>query len=498
LRIVITATSGSDAADVYTLRPDGTDLRRLTTDGMSRAANWTPDGRILFMRGIVGRTATQIDAPAAWTMEADGSSAVEVVAAQLLGDSIVGFGPAWQPTGGPAIVPLPWAPGPGAAVGPPPPTPAPTPLPDLGPGFSWTGSMIAVPEGFGGGLATLLADGRVLILHACLASAELYDPATGTFTTTGSLMAARSGETATRLLDGRVLITGGASCDDGNPGVWATAELFDPATGTFTAVGSMTRPRQGHTATLLPDGHVLIAGGTSGVAAVALGHVQLASVRTVATEPEVLATAELFDPATGSFSRTGSMTSPRVHHAATALADGSVLLAGAGDEGLPNDASAEVYVPATGRFHKTGSMHTARWAHTATLLEDGRVLVAGGKDFDGYSFSSAELFDPATGTFSSAGSMLAGRQGHTATLLLDGRVLIAGGWDSETQGWQVLAAAELYDAAAGTFTSIGSIGAPRTDHTATLLLDGRVLIAGGNDIRNSGGIVLSSALLYQP
>jgi hypothetical protein len=496
-RIVISASSG-EARDVYTIRSDGTDLLRLTSDGVSRAASWTPDGRILFARGTPG--AAGADGPALWTMDADGSNGAEIVGAQALGVPFAdAFSlPAWQPTGGPAIVPPPWSPGGGIPVGPPEPTAPATPLPDLAPGFSWTGSMNLVSEGFGGAIATLLTDGRVLIIHACLPTAELYDPGTGTFTATGALAAARIGEAATLLPDGRVLVTGGGSCDDANPGTWATAEVYDPTSGSFSGVGSMSRPRQGHTATLLPDGRVLVAGGTTGAAAVAAGGIQLASVRSVATYPDVLATAELYDPATGTFSRTGSMTTERVNHTATQLADGRVLVVGAGDSNFGNLPSAEVYDPATGAFHGTGSMAVGRYSHTATLLLDGRVLVAGGKNGESNSLDSAELYDPATGRFSSAGSMHDARAGYTATRLLDGRVLIAGGWDNEGQSWQVLSAAELYDAGAGTFTVIGSIGEPRTDQTATLLADGRVLIAGGTDIDNSGGVNLTSAVLYRP
>ena len=260
----------------------------------------------------------------------------------------------------------------------------------------------------------------------------------------------------------------------------------------------MRSPREDHTATLLPDGRVLVAGGTTGTSAVAARGVTLASIRTVAAPPEALKTAELFDPATGTFSPTGSMTTARASHTATALLDGRVLFVGAGDV-YPSDTSAELYDPGTGTFHRTGSMTIGRFRHTSTLLRDGRVLITGGVDIDtSFSYASAELYDPGDGTFSSAGLMHTARQGHTATGLLDGRVLIAGGWDNDSQGWQVLSSTELFDPATGAFTVIGSMGDARTGHTATLLIDGRVLIAGGSYFDNAGSTNVTSAVLYLP
>jgi hypothetical protein len=236
--------------------------------------------------------------------------------------------------------------------------------------------------------ATLLNDGRVLIARGADLSQPslLYDPSTNAFATTGSMTTARVGQTATLLSDGRVLIAGGFGVQGGPLVGLASAELYDPKTGKFSPTGSMTTARVGQTATLLSDGRVLIAGGAT--ADIIAG--------------KMLASAELYDPKTGTFSPTGSMITARGVQTATLLSDGRVLIAGgsdlrliAGGSDSPGDslaggslASAELYDPTTGRFSPTGSMTTARVDQTATLLSDGRVLIAGGSD------SSAELYQP--------------------------------------------------------------------------------------------------------
>ena len=260
----------------------------------------------------------------------------------------------------------------------------------------------------------------------------------------------------------------------------------------------MHSPRESHTSTLLADGRVLITGGLTGPAANGSAGVTLAAFRLVETTANVLKTAEVYDPATGTFSTTGSMSSIRDQHTATLLDDGRVLVVGGGGEGYASVSSADLYDPATGTFSKTGSMKKGRWLQAATLLHDGRVLITGGRSPNDSVYASAEIFDPATGRFSSTGTMDDGRQQHTATLLQDGRVLVAGGYWSDGQNWRVLSSTEVYDPATGTFSPTGSMGAPRDSHTATLLDDGRVLIAGGEDIGNSGGVSVESALLYQP
>ncbi len=363
--------------------------------------------------------------------------------------------------------------------------------------FSRTGSM-ATERQFQS--ATLLADGRVLVAGGKTAdswtsSAELYDPATGTFSATGSMTTPRAFHTATLLADGRVLIVGGNGLTSS---YGMSAELYDPATGKFslagvgrghtatpapTDVGCSTNncgtafvpPLDGHTATLLADGRVLIAGGREGAGSVAA--------------------AEIYDPTSDTFAPTGSMTTPRAYQAAALLSNGEVLIVGGENVQASSDrtlASAELYDPATGTFSATGAMAAAREYETATRLADGRVLVAGGSQptmSGSGTLSSAELYDPVSGAFSPAGSMTAARSDHSATLLDDGRVLIAGGDDSA----QALSSAETFDPSTGKFTSSGSMTVARADQTATLLAVGRVLITGGD-----GGVPGATAELCHP
>lgn len=314
--------------------------------------------------------------------------------------------------------------------------------------------------------ATLLPDGTVLIVGgaaiagpAALSSAELYNPRTGTFKATGDMTTPRAGHTATFLTDGKVLIAGGVN----SGGPLASAELYDPATKSFTPTGNMTMGRWGHAATLLPSGRVLIVGHYVGGYSMAR-----------ATDPTPIS-AELFDPSTGTFIPAGNMAGPG--GGATLLASGKVLITPDHFDARP--IQSEVYDPSTGTFSSTVNQ-SACCESTATLLMNGNVLV--GYSPSAGSLGIAELYDPAFGIFTAAeNTTTAYVTGHTATLLSDGKVLLAGGdWGEVTPEIIFSSGAEMYDPAKGTFARTGSMHANRWDHTATLLNDGRVLIAGGN------------------
>jgi N-acetylneuraminic acid mutarotase len=269
---------------------------------------------------------------------------------------------------------------------------------------------------------------------------------------TGSMSTARYSHTATLLPSGQVLVAGGV---DDTPMVVSSAELYDPATRTWMATGNMGVPREAHTATLLASGKVLVAAGYG-------------------TAP--LSSAELYDPVTGTWTATGSLAQARFGYTATLLPNGQVLVAGGNDSvsGFHELSSAELYDPATETWRATGSLAQARQSHTATLLRNGQVLVVGG--YNGTSLSSAELYDPRTRIWTATGSMGTSRNVPSATLLPNGQVLVAGGF-SYTSGF--LRSAELYDATMGTWTATGIMLTARASHTATLLLSGKVLVTGG-------------------
>ena len=319
--------------------------------------------------------------------------------------------------------------------------------------------------------STLLNNGKVLIAGGqsavignsgtlfystpiLLSSAELYDPATGTFTTTGSMTNARGGHTETLLSNGKVLVAGGDSAG-------TTAELFDPTAGTFTVTGSMALARTGASAVLLQNGKVLLLGGNA-----------------------TSTLTELYDPATGLFTATGRLTTARTGQTATLLSNGKVLVAG-GTNGGSSLLSVELYDPAAGTFSLTASMTTARSGQTATLLQNGKVLVLAGDTTE----ASAEIYDPSTSTFAATGNLLLGRTGPTASLLHNGEVLVAGGFGIEPAFFDFLSEAELFDPTTGIFAATANLTSKRHNDAATVLSNGFVLVTGGDsyNINCQGG-----------
>jgi hypothetical protein len=320
--------------------------------------------------------------------------------------------------------------------------------------------------------ATLLLDGTVLITGGMVANgvflntAELYDPQQNSFSLTGDMLSPRVEHTATLLPNGRVLIAGGLAgrTFEGGPGVVATTEIYDPSTHRFTAGPNMTTPRTGHGAVLLPNGNVLIIGGSD--------------------DKHGLASAEIYDPMTNHFSAVASMQYGRIGRAAVLLQDGRVLVTGGNDEG-----AAELYDPQSGSWQVAAKMIEPRGKHAAVLLRDGRVLIVGGQINGAWGprLSSSEIYDPRSGTFSRGPAMNLQRFKLPCSVvrLANGNVLVAGGAE----------AVEVYDHSSQAFLLAGNIDSANYYATATLLRSGDVLITGGG---LPGRTSSNQAWLYQP
>jgi hypothetical protein len=297
-------------------------------------------------------------------------------------------------------------------------------------------------------------------------SAELFNPITGTTINTGSMARVRAYHSASVLQDGRVLIVGGQS---NNYGPTGSAEIYSPAGGVFVSTGSLIKARFEHTSTVLQNGKVLIVGGWEDGPGYDPGTGNF-------IDTQLLSSAELYDPETGIFSSVGSMSVGRVNHTATLLPNGKVLITG-GKMNLRSQvdvgtASAELFDPVSGTFSPLLSMLSARCRHQAVLLPDGRVLVAGGTFLN-----SAELYDPGMEGFVLTGSLSASRHGFTVELLPNGRVLIVGGVSGSGQ----LASTEVYDPSIGTFGTGPMMQKTRAFHASSILANGGVLIRVGSD-----------------
>lgn len=313
----------------------------------------------------------------------------------------------------------------------------------------------------------LLPDGRVLIMNGtwkgfmAASLPEVWDPTTGEVSRIGPTVHARVSPTATLLLDGRVLVVGGYGGQYAYPSsATATAELWDPVSDSFVATGSMAAPRVGHTATLLADGRVLVVGGAG-----------------TGTDN---ATAEVFDPASGRFAPAGRLNYGRQGHAATLLLDGRVMVGGGFSSDGIRLGERELWDPQTSRFEQFGNWLDRPASATWTRLLDGRVLMVGGLAYsdDGrpsnFAYEARLSYDQELNDLIIA-TMSVARFGHAAVLLRDGRVVILGG---TVEGGASTASVELFDPEAERFTPGPSLPSPITNHTATLLPDGRILVVG--------------------
>ena len=328
--------------------------------------------------------------------------------------------------------------------------------------------------------STLLQNGKVLVSGGAsdyfFATAELYDPSTGTWTLTGSMNNGRYWHTASVLSDGNVLVAGGELYFDYINST-RTAELYNPSTGFWTLTSSMNLERYLHTATVLADGNVLIAGGYN----------------YNNNMSNVSFTAELYNPLTRSWAMVNSMNSKRIGHTATLLTNGYVLVAG-GTYYSYSDVinSVELYNPSTRVWTLTSNMNIGRVAHTASLLADGKVLIAGGMDQND-ALNTAELYDPSTGTWEMTGNMNVQRAFHTASILSNGNVLVAGGLNGSSANY-CLNSAELYNPSTGAWTLTSNMNEARCQYAASVLQNGKVLVSSGTG--NNETDFTNSAELY--
>lgn len=345
--------------------------------------------------------------------------------------------------------------------------------------------------------ATTLSTGKVLVaggydgLH-CTPTAELYDPVSDTFLPTGPMQIGRNFASAVTLDSGRVVIIGGFHEVAGS---LSDALIFEPLANAFRpTLGTMYSRRELFTATKLPNGEVLVAGGFR--TGIGLG---------------TLREAEIFEPVFETFRRTGSMQTPygRFGHDAVYLPTVNKVLIVGGKERRSNTDwrslnSAELFDPATGKFTLTKSMAYRRDRPTVAWVPSaGKALVIGGmSEAPGTTRSDVlrtEWFNPATNSFAAGPSLAVGRMAHTLTVLSDGSLMVAGGWNISLN--RTTETAERFFPSTGAFVTAGSMADGRHDHGAALLADGTVLVAGGKEVdQNPGGRheYLKDAEVYTP
>jgi len=348
------------------------------------------------------------------------------------------------------------------------PTQAPIAAPTPSPNVTWA----VAGSGIGGRTnhtATVLPDDSVLIVGgsgfdiggSCSASVVRYHQATDRWTDEEPTGMERCEHTATRLLDGSVLVVGGYL-----NGANAATELFDPVTGAWTPAASMSVPRSDHTATLLPNGRVLVVGGHTGDATTSAD------------------SADIYDPVAQTWTLVPGPVNSRLGHTASLLPDGSVLVAGGVRGCCGALASSEIFDPASETWSSADGMTTGRRGASATVLNDGRVLVVGGVNTNGDWVGAAELYDPADDEWTETGPMIESRFAPALAVLRNGRVLAWGSALNADDG----STAETLDPSSGTWRFDGGLPFGLYGDSATLLDDATVLIVGVPDNDLTGAI----------
>jgi hypothetical protein len=345
--------------------------------------------------------------------------------------------------------------------------------------------------------ATLLPDGRVFVAGGetaardMIAAAEIFDPVHGDWSDAPPLPAPRSNDVAVLLRDGRVLLAGGGrSAPIGQPSsleVTGSALLFDPATQSFATTGALLTPRSHFQAVLLDSGEVLAVGGGA-----ATTHADCNGVPNCGPIADPLASAERFDPGTGTWRAAAPMKTARYSFTLTRLADGRVLAVGGVNATVPSGTStrtAEIYDPSADAWTDAAPLPVPdREHHSAILLDSGSVMIAGGKQANIGMIRLVDLYAPGTNAWTAAPPLSAVRTDPNLVRLQSGHVLAVGGYDQPTS--EDVAEAVIYDGDTGAWTKIGSLADGRVSQTTTLLPDGSVLVAGG--FAQSTGIETSS------